>query len=167
MSKSTRRTRPSQPTMSPAMLLLPISPKMQCPSTRPPSCLEVQLLDMWALFVSYSVSVPFMPLFKKAKPKANPYCPGLCPLGVHAPREWPLERDKSSAVGSDGCQYGRSSSRGAHLWRWLHHHWCGNKTTSFTCCFGDRSRNVVQDEIHPCCITMTFKKFLRASTAKD
>lgn len=48
--KSTRRIRPSLPTMSPAMPLLPITPKMRCPSIRPLSCLEDQLLATWAFF---------------------------------------------------------------------------------------------------------------------
>lgn len=109
--KLTRRIRPLPHTTSPAMPLLPITPKMQCPSIRLLSCLEDQLWAMWAFvtvlqYCTYFCWGVFWVFFDKP----------CRVLGVDASREWPLERDTSPAAGSDGRQHGRPSSRGAHLW---------------------------------------------------
>lgn len=101
--------------MSPGTPSSLITPKTQCLSIKLPSCPGDQLLAMWAS-LKVTQYWKYCEVFDKPSP---------CLPGFHAARERPLEWDASPAAGSDGRQYGRPSSRGAHLRRRLHNHRLG------------------------------------------
>ena len=60
MWKLITKTKRSQRIMNPVMLLLHITLKMQCLSTKLPSCLEGQHLDMWVslVFLFFRIMLP-------------------------------------------------------------------------------------------------------------